>query len=92
MVTETDPAASPNTPSSQSLRPQLAGELTPAGGATCRPRVLNRWPMKPSGVQLAMPMRPPGRHTRIISAAVFAWFGANIAPKVETTASKALSR
>ena len=39
--------------------------------------------MKPSGVQLASPMRPPLRTTRDISAAAFSWFGVNMTPKVE---------
>ena len=46
-----------------------AFEATPAGGGRCRPKVLNTWPMKLSGVQFASPMRPPGRQTRAISAA-----------------------
>ncbi len=68
--------------------PQSAGERTPAGGGTCAPMILNRRPMKPSGVQLAMPMRPPGRTTRSISRAALAWSGANITPKVDSTTSK----
>ena len=48
-------------------------------------------PIRLSGVQLARPMRPPGRTTRAISAADRAWSGANITPKVETTASKLAS-
>ena len=55
------------------------------------PSTLNSWPMKPSGVQFARPMRPPGRHTRASSAADFAWSGANITPKVDSTASKLAS-
>ena len=47
--------------------------------------------MKPSGVQLASAIVPPPRQTRIISAAVRRWSGANIAPSTETTASKARS-
>ena len=37
--------------------------------------------MNPPGVQLASPIRPPGRHTRASSAAARAWSGANITPK-----------
>ena len=50
--------------------------------------VLNSWPMKPSGVQLARPILPPGRQTRTSSAAARSWSGVNITPKVETTTSK----
>ena len=73
------------------LEPHSDGDCTPGGGGTCRPSVLNSWPMKPSGVQLARPIRPPGRQTRSSSAADFAWSGANITPKVESTASKLAS-
>ena len=68
--------------------PQSAGDLTPAGGGMCLPMVLNSWPMKPSGVQLARPILPPGLHTRTSSAAALSWSGVNMTPKVETTASK----
>ena len=44
--------------------------------------------MKPSGVQLAMPILPPRLHTRSISLAVRGGLGANMQPKVDTTASK----
>ena len=44
--------------------PHSAGDLAPAGGGTCLPMVLNTWPMKPSGVQLARPILPPRLHTR----------------------------
>ncbi len=47
--------------------------------------------MKPSGVQLARPILPPGLHTRKSSALAFSWFGVNMTPKVETTASKVAS-
>ena len=69
--------------------PQSAGDCTPAGGGRCLPRVLNIWPMNPAGVQLASPMRPPGRHTRASSAAACAWSGANMTPKVDSTTSNA---
>ena len=68
--------------------PQSAGDLTPAGGGTCLPMVLKSCPMKPSGVQLARPILPPGLQTRIISAAARSWSGVNITPNVETTTSK----
>ena len=51
-------------PASRASVPHCSGEGTPAGGGTWAPTILNIWPMKPSGVQLASPMRPPGRHTR----------------------------
>ena len=44
--------------------------------------------MKPSGVQLARPIRPPSRTTRSISRAARVWSGENITPKVESTTSK----
>jgi hypothetical protein len=53
--------------------------------------VLKSWPMKPSGVQLAMPILPPDLQTRSISAAALSWFAVNITPSVETTASKVAS-
>ena len=45
--------------------------------------------MKPSGVQLIIPMVPPGRHTRTSSSAVRWWSGANIAPTQDSTTSNA---
>ena len=48
--------------------PHSAGDLTPAGGGTWRPISLNSRPIKLSGVQFAMPRRPPERSTRIISS------------------------
>jgi hypothetical protein len=68
--------------------PHSDGDLVPAGGATCLPRVLNSWPMKPSGVQLARPMRPPLRTTRTSSAAACSWFGVNMTPNVDSATSK----
>lgn len=47
--------------------------------------------MKLSGVQLASPMRPPGRQTRASSAAALSWFGVNMTPKVESTTSNEAS-
>ena len=47
--------------------------------------------MNPSGVQLIIPMVPPGRHTRTNSSAVAWWCGANIAPTQDITTSKLLS-
>ena len=47
--------------------------------------------MKPSGVQLIIPMVPPGRQTRISSSAVAWCRGANIAPTQDITMSKLLS-
>src|SRR5438270_1618384 len=62
-----DVAAAPNMSSMRARMPQSAGDLTPAGGGMCLPMVLNSWPMKPSGVQLASPILPPGLHTRMSS-------------------------
>ena len=70
--------------------PHSAGDFTPAGGGMCLPSVLNSWPMKPLGVQLARPILPPGLQTRSSSAAALSWLAVNITPKVETTASKLL--
>ena len=70
--------------------PHSAGDLAPAGGGRYLPSVLNTWPMKPSGVQLARPILPFGRHTRSNSAAALSWFGVNITPKVDSTTSKLL--
>ena len=56
--------------------PRVAGDLSPAGGGRRPPISLNSRPMKPSGVQLAIPpMRPPLRTTRSISRAVCSWSG-----------------
>ena len=68
--------------------PTAPATSTPAGGGRYLPSVLNSWPMKPSGVQLARPILPPGLQTRSSSAAALSWFGVNITPKVETTTSK----
>ncbi len=84
-------ARGPNSATRWASLPQSAGERTPAGGATCAPMILNRRPMKLSGVQLAIAMRPPGRVTRSISLAARAWSGANITPKVDSTTSKLAS-
>ena len=45
-------------------------------------------PAAPSGVQLPMATRPPGRQTRSSSPAVARWSGANMAPTVDSTTSK----
>ena len=63
-------AAAPNVIFTKPGVPQTAGDFTSAGGGRCLPIVLNSWPMKPSGVQLARPIRPPDLHTRSNSAAV----------------------
>ena len=47
--------------------------------------------MKPSGVQLIIPIVPPGRQTRTSSSAAAWWCGANIAPTQDMTTSKLLS-
>ena len=53
--------------------------------------VANICPMKPSGVQLASAMLPPGRQTRTSSSALRRWCGANITPIAESTWSNSLS-
>ena len=60
--------------------PQSIGDSTPAGGGTWAPIVRNIAPRNPSGVQLPSAIVAPVRATRVISAAVRAWSGANIAP------------
>ncbi len=67
--------------------PHSIGEASPAGGGTCAATVPNIAPMKPSGVQLASAIVPPGRVTRTSSAAARRWSGANIEPKTDTAAS-----
>ena len=52
---------------------------------------VNSSPMKPSLTHVVIRTRPPGRQTRMSSAAAAAWSGANMAPKVETTRSKLAS-
>src|SRR5258707_703382 len=79
--TELAPAS--NISPSRPCVPHSAGDLAPAGGGRYLPSVLNTWPMKPSGVQLASPMLPLGLQTRNSSAAALSWFGVNITPKVE---------
>jgi hypothetical protein len=51
------------------LLPHSTGDFTPGAGGTYLPMVLNSRPMKPSGVQLAKPIFPPGRQTRMSSLA-----------------------
>ena len=53
--------------------------------------VLKTWPMKPSGVQFAIAIVPPGLQTRSISDAALPWSAVNITPKVESTTSKLAS-
>ena len=55
-------AWAPKNPLMRPAVPQSAGDLTPAGGGRCLPIVLKTWPMKPSGVQFARPILPPGLH------------------------------
>ena len=71
--------------------PQSIGDCTPAGGGTWAATVRKSSPMKPSGVQLASAIVPPGRQTRSSSAAACSWSGANIEPKTDVTASKEAS-
>src|SRR5262249_2404028 len=78
----------PNISSRRARVPHSAGDFTPAGGGRYLPSVLNTWPMKPPGVQLARPIFPPGLQTRVSSPAALSWSAVNITPKVETTTSK----
>src|SRR5215204_5351829 len=75
----------------RSSSPHRKGGFRPAGGGTCLPMVRKKSPRKLSGVQLAIPILPPGLSTRRSSLATFSWLGANIAPSVESTTSKELS-
>ena len=51
-------------------RPTAAAGCAPGGGGGAYGFIVaNRWPMKPSGVQLIIPIVPPGRHTRTSSSA-----------------------
>src|SRR5437660_11331332 len=77
--------------SSLAFVPQSAGDLTPGGGGTYLPIVLNSCPMKLSGVQFARPILPPGLQTRASSLAALSWFGVNITPKVDITTSNDVS-
>ncbi len=52
---------------------------------------MNILPTSPSGVQLAIPILPPGLQTRSSSAAACSCSGANIAPKTEVTTSNSPS-
>ena len=72
--------------------PHGSGDGTPAGGGTWAPTILNIWPTNPSGVQLARPMRPPGRHDpEHLGSAARSGSGTNITPKVDRTASNSPS-
>ena len=63
----------------------------PAAAAGAAAIITNIRPIAPSGVQQQMPITPPGRQTRFISAAVRSWSLANMCPKVEITRSKLAS-
>jgi hypothetical protein len=80
-------ALAPNSASIRAFVPHSDGEAMPAGGGTYRPTTRNSSPMKLSGVQLARPMRPPGRTTRRSSLAARSGLGANITPNVESATS-----
>ena len=76
---------SPKSSRTRSSVPQSDGGSIPGGSGACL--AITEKKTSPSGVQFAIPIRPPGRQTRRSSAAVFGWSGANIAPKVESTTS-----
>ena len=59
LVMSIDDAPASNICVRQGCVPHSAGDFTPAGGGMCLPIVLKSWPMKPSGVQFAMPILPP---------------------------------
>ena len=52
--------------------------------------ILNSSPIRPSGVQLTRPMRPPGRQTPASSWATTSWRGANCTPKADSDAVEGL--
>ena len=52
---------SPSSSATTASVPHRVAGWAPAGGATCLPTVLRIPPTKPSGVQLASAIRPPGR-------------------------------
>src|SRR6266436_6868660 len=63
--------------------PQPIGDGTPiGGGGRCALKTWNILPMKPSGVQLAKAICPPGLVTRSSSAAARWGRGANITPNI----------
>src|SRR5215212_2538833 len=51
---------SPKSSFNRSSAPHRKGGFRPAGGGTCLPMVRKKSPRKPSGVQLAIPILPPG--------------------------------
>ena len=54
--------------------------------------VLKTWPMKPSGVQFAMAMVPPGpADAQHLGRGAWSWSAVNMTPKVESTTSKLAS-
>ena len=78
---------SPSRSRTTSSEPHRVGGSATAGGGTWAPTVFSSRPMKPSAVQLATPMRPPGRQTRTSSAAARSWSAVNMTPIAETTKS-----
>ena len=68
--------------------PTAPATSTPAGGGTCLPMVLNSWPMKPSGVQLARPIGRPAGTRAAARPPPSPGRRVNITPKVESTTSK----
>jgi hypothetical protein len=69
--------------------PHWSGLGRPVSGATRLAVARNTAPMKPPGVQFAIAICPPDRQTRRSSAATRPGRGANIAPNMLTTRSKA---
>ena len=83
---------SPSSPRTCASSPHSGGGCAPGGGAGANGfMVANIRPMKPSGVQLSRPIRPPGRTTRTSSSAASWWRGANITPTHEIAASNSPS-
>ena len=79
---------SPNSSRTCSSLPHSGGGCAPGGGGGANgPIVRNSAPIMPSGVQLSIPIVPPGRHTRTSSSATSWWCGANIAPIDDITTS-----
>src|SRR5690606_10325209 len=61
------------------------------GGGRYLAESLNIWPARPSAVQFAIAIVPPGLQTLISSLAVISGRGQNIAPNIDITTSKVLS-
>src|ERR1700724_246760 len=71
--------------------PQSTGGGTKGERGTILAVTCNDFPTKPSGVQFAMAINPPGLHTLTNSAATRSGRGANMAPNMVSTTSNECS-